>query len=193
MKAVLKSETSGMVVTAATLNLPGMEPGSTSTASQGFEAQIAPGTTCGTTLEYGITVESPEGKTAMTDSLFVGKKEFTTGGIDSTSQTIPDSNLSGVVSTISVDAGQKVAIAKVKLDITHDYTADLSVDLISPTGKTIRLFNRKGGINLKTEFMVPVDASPKGDWKLQVIDSIKTDEGTLNSWEISFESYRCES
>jgi serine protease len=94
---------------------------------------------------------------------------------------------------ISVDAGQKVAIAKVKLDITHDYTADLSVDLISPTGKTIRLFNRKGGINLKTEFMVPVDATPKGDWKLQVIDSIKTDEGTLNSWEISFESYKCES
>lgn len=192
MKAVLKSENENLEVTAGSLTFPGMEPGSTTTVDKGFEATIARGTACGTTLNYAITVESPEGRAAIADTIFVGKKEFQTGGIDSTPQGIPDASTTGIFSTVDVEANQKVAMARVKIDITHAYAADLTVDLTSPNGKTTRLYNRKSGINIKSEFMIPYEGSPKGDWKLQVVDSIKTDVGTLNSWEISFESYKCE-
>jgi subtilisin-like proprotein convertase family protein len=76
---------------------------------------------------------------------------------------------------------------KLNLDISHGWRGDLVVQLTSPTGRTVDVFNRVGGggkgiegtVDLSTFFQ----GEPlMGDWTLSVRDSAKCDEGTLHAW-----------
>ncbi len=192
MKATLKSTNPALILKTDSIMLPGMDPGASSTPTQGFAAKIAEGTTCGSTIDYQISVESPEGNTSISDSLFVGKIEALEGGLITSGEAIPDANPTGISSTISLDSDMLVSTAKVKLDVTHNYTADITIDIVSPSGKTTRLYNRRAGRDIRLEVTLPVEGSIKGDWKLVVVDNAKRDQGILNSWGIEFEHYKCE-
>ena len=59
--------------------------------------------------------------------------------------TIPDNNLGGITSTISIDDPRFIADIDVRLDIDHTWVGDLLVTLRhEETGKTIELLNRPG-------------------------------------------------
>ena len=104
----------------------------------------------------------------------------------------------------------------VAVDITHSWVGDLEVTLISPDLTRVQLFNRLGGNgNNLTATVFDDDAEtaigsgaapfsgtfrpadplstligedPFGLWTLEVIDHANGDQGTLNSWTLSFTS-----
>ena len=59
---------------------------------------------------------------------------------------VPIPDLGTASSTVQIsDVGGPVADVDVYLDITHSYVADLTVDLVSPSGTRVRMIQRNGG------------------------------------------------
>ncbi|MFB9908757.1 S8 family peptidase [Allokutzneria oryzae] len=104
---------------------------------------------------------------------------------------IPDAGAAVTSSVVVSGCDSKgSATAAVKVDITHPYTADLSVDLIAPSGAVTSL-KKVGGANsrdgIHQTFTVDTTAEDRnGTWKLQVRDHYRFDEGTIDSWSIAF-------
>jgi subtilisin-like proprotein convertase family protein len=100
-------------------------------------------------------------------------------------------------------------------DLTHTYLSDLTVSLIAPDGTNIQLFTSVGGgdddmigtcLNEDAPLslgsgsapftgtyqpmgqmgLVNNGQNPNGIWYLRIYDSYGADEGTLNSWSITF-------
>ena len=77
---------------------------------------------------------------------------FSTGNIscsptsaEDVPQTISTSGTPSLTSTIEINTGGNVAEIRVlNIDISHSYVGDLQVELTSPSGTTISLFNRPG-------------------------------------------------
>ena len=91
--------------------------------------------------------------------------------------------------TITVTDSGTVTSVSVSVDITHDYIADLKVELVAPDGTTKVLHNRGGGsADDIVETYTPDfgSVSINGNWQLRLHDNYDGDEGTLNSWSLSF-------
>ena len=58
---------------------------------------------------------------------------------------IPDRDLAGIQSVIDATATGSVCRLEVEVAITHTYSGDLSLELQSPSGKTVTLRYRRGG------------------------------------------------
>lgn len=133
---------------------------------------------------------------------------------------IPDNNAIGVTSPISVSGISPASltatsIQSVNINITHTYDGDLIVSLISPSGNTITLSNRRGGSGdnfTNTTFSMgasttiasgtaPFNGSyipdgsfsaltgnANGVWQLKVADVAGTDVGTIVSWTLTLNS-----
>jgi subtilisin-like proprotein convertase family protein len=125
-----------------------------------------------------------------------------------TEQVIPDGDLQGIQSSIIIahsEALIKASDLKIEIDINHSFRGDLQVTLISPQGTRVLLHNNSGNnednlIGTYPLTLTPVEPFTKleqepldGEWKLEVIDSARMDNGILKSWSIhaNFER-RCE-
>jgi len=107
---------------------------------------------------------------------------------------IPDDNPNGVSSGIAITQSGKIQSLKAGVDITHTFIGDLRVELISPTGSRVMLWNQAGSSedNLITTFdpvSTPVLATlvgqeMKGTWTLKVSDLQGLDLGKLNKWNL---------
>ena len=124
---------------------------------------------------------------------------------------IPDSTT--VTSTLNVSGlSGGITDVNVTLNISHTYTSDLEVYLISPTGTRIQLFDNVGGSGdnfTNTTFddqaatSIALAAAPfsgtfrpmgslanlngedaSGAWTLELTDNWSQDPGTLNSWAL---------
>ena len=83
---------------------------------------------------------------------------------------------------------------KVGVDITHSFIGDLKVELTSPAGNRVILWNQAGSgqDNLITTFdpvSIPalatlVGQEMKGNWTLKVSDLVGQDVGKLNKWSL---------
>lgn len=123
-----------------------------------------------------------------------------------------------VISVINVtgNADKSLKSIIVNLDITHTYDKDLTITLISPDNRRVKLVNRKGGDknNFKSttfsddaEISIAKGKAPfKGDfkpqeklstlngiritgaWLLEVVDNEFEDGGVLNSWSVRIET-----
>ena len=62
---------------------------------------------------------------------------------NTTSKPIPDQTQ--ITSQINIDSLGTVANVKVTVDITHSYVGDLELSLVSPSGKEVKLSDRRGG------------------------------------------------
>lgn len=135
---------------------------------------------------------------------------------NNTTYAIPDNNTTGVSSPITV-AGISPAsltattIVSVKINITHTYDGDLAISLISPSGNTIFLSNRRGSggdnftntvftasaataINLGTApftgsykpdgLFSALTGNANGIWNLKVQDLAGVDVGNIVNWSI---------
>lgn len=132
---------------------------------------------------------------------------------------IPDNDLNGAVSEITVADSFEIEDLNVTVNIAHTRVDDLTIQLISPAKATITLsdgdFGHGGGINYTgtifddesyqtidsgsapyTGFFVPDNAlssldtgNTAGIWTLKVIDDAANEVGSLLSWSINFSDW----
>ncbi len=101
---------------------------------------------------------------------------------------IPDNNSSGITSLINVTRSSSANTVIISVNISHTYTGDLTVTLMTPAGDVI-LHNREGGSadNIIKSYQVNYNGNnPYGQWKLNVKDLASYDTGKLNSWSVQF-------
>tara|TARA_B100001971_G_C18263286_1_gene589186 strand:+ start:1181 stop:3154 length:1974 start_codon:yes stop_codon:yes gene_type:complete len=112
---------------------------------------------------------------------------------------IPDEDSAGATDTISLtatsgrDTDFVVESVQVDVSITHAWSGEVGVELISPSGtKSILL-------NINNSFLVDQDSNLNivltshafygepaiGNWTIKVIDAAAQDTGTLNSWKLN--------
>ena len=144
---------------------------------------------------------------------------FTTGGeagvVEDATDTpvaIPDNNSAGASSFISIDAAFPILDVDVLVNITHTYTGDLELLLISPTGTTVSLSDRHGGSGdnftdtvFDDEAGAPISGGsapftgsyqpdgalstldgqlPTGVWTFKVVDRAGIDTGNIEGWQL---------
>ncbi len=124
--------------------------------------------------------------------------------------TIPDNNTTGIYDTIHVADNEYISDVNINIDISHPYVRDLFVELISPAGTHVVLWNHNCGNedNLQLTFddqgnaiscsslsgnVTPVESLSAfnseysgGDWIIHILDNANPDAGTLNSWGLDF-------
>ncbi|MEZ4359016.1 MAG: S8 family serine peptidase [Kofleriaceae bacterium] len=140
---------------------------------------------------YNLTITGTSG--ALTKSRTVSLRVRPEGTVDTTFPStdtpiaIPDNNLTGINSTLNVQAAIALQEVQVELNITHTFIGDLRVTLTSPTGTQVVLHNRAGGgaDNIHQTYAFPaefVGEEAAGAWVLHVDDNAGLDVGTLDSW-----------
>lgn len=107
---------------------------------------------------------------------------------------IPDNNSVGIEDALFIDQGGKAKRLVVEVDISHENISNLSVDLISPSGKKAVLHNRTGigkknlqkvyDSQLMASLAALLGQSLNGRWSLRIRDLASRDEGKLNGWSI---------
>ncbi|MCF6223272.1 MAG: M12 family metallo-peptidase [Flavobacteriaceae bacterium] len=125
---------------------------------------------------------------------------------------IPDNDINGIVSSISVPDNYIVEKIKVSVQINHTYISDLNLTLESPQGTIIDLIGGAcdegvdmdvvfddNGIDLVCGASAPVISGvikpvqvfygligemSLGSWKLKVVDNAEADNGSIESWSI---------
>ncbi|MFQ6023200.1 MAG: M36 family metallopeptidase [Acidiferrobacterales bacterium] len=113
---------------------------------------------------------------------------------------IPDNELVGVSSVLTVPQTGRISRLRVSVEIEHTYRGDLRVSLMAPSGSAAVLHDRSGASadNLVASYAsedIPalaaiVGEQVQGDWTLHVVDWAAVDIGTLHRWglEIDFEA-----
>lgn len=93
-------------------------------------------------------------------------------------------------SSIAVSDSGSSAVATIDVDITHTYSGDLLLTLVSPSGaeQVLRSYTGSSTKNIKESYDVTGFASNErnGNWTLNVYDNGTADTGTLNAWTINF-------
>lgn len=154
-----------------------------------------------------LTVSSTTPPTAIVQETFTNNAQYF----------IPDNNPTGVSSPITVSGINPATLSaasvfSVSAHITHTYTGDLVLELISPSGDEIMLSNRRGGagndyINTTFSMSAPLaiaNGNPpfsgsyvpdqffnlltgdvNGLWQLRVTDLAGADTGRIHSWALT--------
>jgi subtilisin-like proprotein convertase family protein len=134
------------------------------------------------------------GDTSRTVALDVGRLVY-----PSTDTPLPIADNATISSYIIVTDNLCIGDVNVDVNITHTYIGDLIVELVSPSGTTVRLHDRTGSStdNIVATFDdegTPPDGpgelsdfdieSSAGTWTLIVSDNAGGDTGTLNNWAL---------
>lgn len=160
----------------------------TSTATNPSHTYAAAGT-----YSVTLTVTDSNGKTnANTQSVTVAAGGG--GGVFSNDKSVHIGDDATINSSISVtgQSGSAPSNLKVHVSIAHNWSGDLAISLVGPNGKKIALqnpdYNDDG--NIDKTYTVNASSIPgNGTWKLRVLDDdpwYTGDDGTLNSWSITF-------
>ncbi|RIK68275.1 MAG: hypothetical protein DCC65_03520 [Planctomycetota bacterium] len=138
------------------------------------------------------------GTTSRPVALDVGRYSYNDGGLP-----VAINDNATVTRTITVTDNYCIADVDVRIDITHTYIGDLTVDVTSPGGTTVRLHNRTGGSaddihKLYNDGVTNPDGpgtladfsgtQVQGVWTLTVRDNASADVGTLDTWTLKIAS-----
>ena len=122
---------------------------SSATNSTPFTAAIPVDATCGGAVPLSVATTSTQGSATSSFSLplgGLGTPVSTVKDNGSLGQTITDNSPAGVDSTLTLSDPGAVGDVNVKIDsLTHTFISDLSVELVSPSGKTVKLVDVPGG------------------------------------------------
>ncbi len=109
---------------------------------------------------------------------------------------IPDHDGGGLTATMNVGglpANASIEAVTLEIDVTHPFTNDLGIHLISPSGTESVLnpaFNEilAGDANLDWQLLSNAfyGEAPNGEWRLKVVDAAPGDAGRLNRWSLRF-------
>lgn len=165
---------------------------------QPLRLRISDDTACGTTANVTAQLTTTTGQ-QMTLQLPIqtGIPQISRGD-QSVVTPIPDIDANGVRQTITLEGSGHVSEKlRIKVDITHTFIADLTLRLISPSGKSLMLHDRSGGSGKDIKGTYPTTLAPAdswsqiageplaGTWTLEIIDHSQADTGQLNSWGIT--------
>ncbi len=101
---------------------------------------------------------------------------------------IPDASVTGVESNTKVVKELTIESVQVKLNLDHERTRDLSIELISPSGtRSILMSARTGFLSLSSDGYNDsllasthfYGESSKGEWTLKVVDTDKGESATI--------------
>lgn len=117
-----------------------------------------------------------------------------TGGVFTSNKQVVINDNATITSSIAVtgESGNAPATLKVHANITHNWSGDLTIEIVAPNGAYAVLqnpdYNNDGNIN--TTWTVNASSvTANGTWKLKVIDNdpyYYGDYGTLNNWSLTF-------
>lgn len=147
------------------------------------------------TYTVTLTVTDNTGATSTKSaSVTVSSASGGTGGTFSNTKQVVINDNATITSSIAVSglSGNAPATLKVHANITHNWSGDLTVEVIAPNGAYAVLRNPDYGNdgNINTTWTVNASSVPaNGTWKLKVIDNDPQyygDYGTLNSWSLTF-------
>ncbi|MBB1396130.1 S8 family serine peptidase [Pseudoalteromonas sp. SG44-8] len=142
---------------------------------------------------YDFSVNASSGELAKQKSVSllvdpVGLNDFTY--TNDTAVAIPDNNVDGVDSVITVNDPLTVFATQASIDISHTYIGDLIVTLTSPRGTSSTLHSQSGGSAediVQSYSLADFNGEvATGDWVLHVEDTYAADTGTLNNWSLTF-------
>ena len=205
---VLTSSDTDTKINVANSSYPDLQPGSEGSNTTDYRVNIPVNQVCGVSvpvqLDTQFTLNSTFAK-VFDYSIPVGSA-LTGKETNSTLQVIPDNSSAGIISQITVSGIGVSAKPDINIDIniSHPYRSDLIVELISPQGTTVRLFDRTGssandlmgnypGTLIPTEDLSAFNGENlDGIWTLKVVDTADEDTGTLNSWTLNFTHFNCE-
>ncbi|MCW1717749.1 S8 family serine peptidase [Pseudoalteromonas sp. A3] len=166
---------------------------SASTARPGDEVMLNVETDTDTQWgEYELTVTATADEIVKQQSVKlmiqpVGLNDFTYSS--NASVDIPDNSPVGAVSVINVPDDLTVFGTIADVDITHTYSGDLVVKLVSAQGTQVTLQSNVGG---SSDDIVRSFTSESfngevatGDWTLHVEDTAAADTGTINTWSLT--------
>ncbi|SFA88939.1 Serine protease, subtilisin family [Amycolatopsis marina] len=112
------------------------------------------------------------------------------GGTNGDDVSIPDSG-AAVTSELTFTGceGKGTTDTSVAVAIKHTYTGDLKIELVGPSGKVYGLKTAGGESTIDLTKTYAVDTSSEnraGTWKLRVQDVYDYDEGTIDSFGVTF-------
>ncbi|MFW8589936.1 S8 family serine peptidase [Glaciecola sp. 2405UD65-10] len=144
--------------------------------------------------EYSMTVNAVSGDISKSKSVSLsvipqGLNVISYVATDVPIPTLPnedDPDDVGIDSVITVADPITVFGMSVSVDITHTYSGDLVITLVSPEGTSALLRSNSGGGDDDIVETYETDAFNgevgTGDWTLNIVDTFNGDDGTLNSW-----------
>ncbi|HSK61715.1 MAG TPA: proprotein convertase P-domain-containing protein [Actinomycetospora sp.] len=122
-------------------------------------------------------------------------------GVSTDQVAIPDASTTGVTDGVVLDGSGTVQNVHLQASITHPYTCDLTVRLISPQGTAITVADptdcSRSAPNLAIDLDSSAPGSPlapfvgeeaAGEWRLQVVDSVGIDQGSLSGWGLTVQA-----
>ena len=186
-----------------------------------FQGKLRNSASCGEPVELQVALASNGGTTNLPITVPTGSisrpRTFDSTDVP---KAIPDNTPAGVTSVVNAVGGGRISSVDVTIgSITHTFDSDLQIELTSPDGTTVRLFDRNGssGDNLtntvfsdSASVAISAGAAPftgsfipaqplsafkgqhaGGTWTLTVRDLAGADTGTLNNWGLSISRITC--
>lgn len=120
----------------------------------------------------------------FTMNLYAAEEVFQ---LEQINTTIPDGKK--LVFPIGESSISFVKSMQLEITIKHDYKSDLMIYLVDPNDNAVLLFDREGNSDNDVDLYVTsldslfdtVGTDARGEWRLEVYDMAKYDEGTLES------------
>ena len=167
---------------------------SATTARPGDEVVLTVATNSDTqwgNYDFTVTATTEEQVKEQTVSLMLqpaGLNDFTYSSDENIA--IPDNSPEGASSVITVADDLTIFGTTADVDITHTWSGDLVLTLISAQGTEVTLQSNEGGSadDIVKSFTSSVFNSEvaTGDWTLHVEDTAGADTGNINGWSLTF-------
>jgi uncharacterized repeat protein (TIGR01451 family) len=176
-----------------------------------FRVRLDPTVSCGASIPFQLDLATDQGAYALSLSLEAGRND---GGpqfyaASDVPRAIPDWNAGGTTSLLDVPDSFTIVDAHVRPEITHTYIGDLSVELTSPLGTTVRLHDHSGWsrdmIDHDYDRELPPDGpgamsdldgeDALGQWSLHAVDDQAFNSGDLDAWTLELhrpDAFVCE-
>ena len=189
-----------------------------------YSVALADTMECGVSVPMTLSLQTSAGPTDVPLGVSTGSAgPFNAYESSDVPRSIPDGALTGYESDLTIaGSGGRVKGMRVRIGhITHTYDSDLTLTLISPDGRSVKLVGGKGGSGddfadtvfddaatdtIRSTTTAPftgtfkpaqplsaLDGAPvAGSWKLKVVDGSFGDIGTIDAWGLDVSAAVCD-
>jgi hypothetical protein len=192
----------GVQLENANLQWDPLQPGQSVFSSTTFTLKAEASAACGAEIPLHFTLNHEDRQSEQKRNIRLGRLSGLPEWYEAASMPRPIPDKGEVVIRQLVDGRawqntDRLHALRLRLRISHSYIGDLSIQLTSPKGKSLVLFEGRGSgklieldSNLSAYFQNEV---AKGEWKLTVKDRFASDVGTVEVFalEVTPSTYEC--
>jgi subtilisin-like proprotein convertase family protein len=216
VSGTLATSFSGATVGSASSAYPDLSFATPAANVSPYSVALSTSMECGASVPLTLSLQTSAGPTDVPFDLPTGSRgAFSSYDSADVPREIPDDDVLGLSSNLTVPGdGGRVKGLRVRIGhITHTYDGDLTITLISPDGRSVKLVGGKGdsgddfvntvfddaataritsttaapftGTFAPAQRLSTFDGAPlAGNWTLKVVDSSAGDIGTLDAWGV---------